>query len=168
MARSAEEPEALRLVPHPAVSLRLARELQAALSRAPLLTPTQLQSTLLPAEALARPPHAFFLGHGPGVGKTRVLVEARLRLRGLPAGPFSGIVLALLERAEGPETPTVASAAMLGRTALEIHADELDEVSPARDARAIAAACPGATLHLTRGVAHADLGTEIGTWSSWH
>lgn len=73
MARSAEEPEALRLVPHPAVSLRLARELQAALSRAPLLTPTQLQSTLLAAEALARPPHAFFLGHGPGVGKTRVL-----------------------------------------------------------------------------------------------
>jgi hypothetical protein len=100
--------------------------------------------------------------------RVRTPFEARLRLRGLPAGPFSGIVLALLDRAEGPETPTVASAAMLGRTALEIHADELDEVSPARDARAIAAACPGATLHLTRGVAHADLGTEIGTWSSWH
>lgn len=92
--------------------------------------------------------------------RVRTPFEARLRLRGLPAGPFSGIVLALLDRADGPETPTADSAATLRRTALEVHADELDEVSPVRDARAIAAASPGATLHLTRGVAHADLGTR--------
>ena len=65
----------------------------------------------------------------------------------------------LVDVSHRPERATSASAAMLGRTALEVHADEQDEVSPAADARAIAAACPGASLHLTRGVAHADLGT---------
>jgi pimeloyl-ACP methyl ester carboxylesterase len=90
--------------------------------------------------------------------RVRTPFETRLRLRGLPAGPFAGIVLAALERLDGPELPTSASAARLHRTELEIHADELDAVSPLRDAHAIAAARPGARVHASRGVAHADLG----------
>ena len=68
--RAAEEPEALKLVPFPPVTQRLNADLKNAL---PFLTSTQLQSVLLAVEAISRPPQAFFLGHGPGVGKTRIL-----------------------------------------------------------------------------------------------
>lgn len=71
--RVAEEPEALKLVPHPVVSCCLHSNIVRAIREKQLLTSTQLQSTLLAVAALARPPHAFFLGHGPGVGKTRIL-----------------------------------------------------------------------------------------------
>lgn len=90
--------------------------------------------------------------------RMRTPFEARLRLRGLPARPFAGAICRLLDRTDGTEQPTSAAAAALGGTALEVHADELDPVSPLAEARAIAAACPGATLHVTRGVPHADAG----------
>jgi hypothetical protein len=68
--RAAEEPEALKLVPFPPVRCRLDSHFKDSLT---LLTSTQLQSVALAVEALSRPPRAFFLGHGPGVGKTRIL-----------------------------------------------------------------------------------------------
>lgn len=84
--------------------------------------------------------------------------EARLRARGLPARPVVGAVLALVEALDGAEVPTQVSAAELGPTRLVAWADELDPVSPAADARAIAARAPHAELRVTDGVPHADLG----------
>ena len=68
--RTAEEPAALKLVPFPPLDSRLHARLEDVVTS---LTATQLQSVALALEALSRPPRAFFLGHGPGVGKTRVL-----------------------------------------------------------------------------------------------
>ena len=103
-------------------------------------------------------PVAAVVAWGP-YDRVRTPFEERLRLRGLPARPFSDAVLWMLRRLDGPERPTHESAAALRGTALEIHADELDGVSPLADARRIAEACPGATLRVSRGIAHADLGT---------
>ena len=58
---------------HPPLTYSFDAVFEKAISAANLLTPTQIQSTLLGLQALSRPPHAFFLGHGPGVGKTRIL-----------------------------------------------------------------------------------------------
>lgn len=91
--------------------------------------------------------------------RVRTPFEARLRLRGLPIRPFSDAVLWLLDRADGPERATHEAAALLGRTELRVMADAADGVSPVSDAEAIRAACPGARLEVTSGVAHADLGT---------
>ena len=84
--------------------------------------------------------------------------EARLRLRGLPARPFAVAICRVLDLADGAQRPTSAAAAALGGAALELHADELDPVSPLAEARTIAAACPGAALRITSGVPHADAG----------
>lgn len=108
-------------------------------------------------EAAGAPVHRV-VAWGP-YDRVRTPFEARLRLRGLPVRPFSGLVLRLLHRADGPETATHEAASRLRATALLVSADEEDAVSPATDARAIADACPGARLEVTRGVAHADLGT---------
>lgn len=97
--------------------------------------------------------HAF----GP-YERTRTPLEARLRARGLPARPASDVVLALAARRWGAETPASEAAAALGTTRLEAWADAFDEVSPVADARAIAARAPGATLTVTEGIAHGDLG----------
>lgn len=58
---------------HAPLTCRFHTVLEKNISAANLLTPTQIQSTLLGLQALSHPPHAFFLGHGPGVGKTRIL-----------------------------------------------------------------------------------------------
>lgn len=83
---------------------------------------------------------------------------ARLRARGLPARPVVGAVLALVDALDGAEAPTQDSAAELGPTRLVAWADALDPVSPAADARAIAARARHAELHLTDGIPHAELG----------
>jgi len=83
---------------------------------------------------------------------------ARLRARGLPARPVVGAVLALVDALDGAEAPTQDSAAELGPTRLVAWADALDPVSPAADARAIAARAPHAELHVTDGVPHTELG----------
>jgi P-loop containing NTP hydrolase pore-1/C-terminal domain on Strawberry notch homologue len=73
--RAAEEPEALRLVEHPPITCSFQGAVEEIISADNLLTPSQTQSALLALQALARPPRAFFLGHGPGVGKTRILAS---------------------------------------------------------------------------------------------
>lgn len=102
-------------------------------------------------------PVAHVVAWGP-YDRMRTPFEARLRLRGLPAGPFSGAVCLAIDRLDGRERSTAESAAALHGTSLELHADALDPVSPVGDARRIAESCAGATLHVTSGVAHADLG----------
>ncbi|MBU3684167.1 MAG: alpha/beta fold hydrolase [Phycisphaerales bacterium] len=97
--------------------------------------------------------HAF----GPYDG-TRTPLEARLRVRGLPARPASDLVLWIAVRRWGAEEPLSAAAARLGPTRLVISADEHDDVSPLRHAHAIAARAPGAVISVTEGVAHGDLG----------
>ena len=91
--------------------------------------------------------------------RVRTPFEARLRLRGLPARPFSTAILKLIDRLDGPETPTHEAAAAAGATRLTIHADDLDMVSPTADALAIAAANPAASIARSCGIPHADLGT---------
>jgi pimeloyl-ACP methyl ester carboxylesterase len=103
-------------------------------------------------------PVARVVAWGP-YDRVRTPFEARLRLRGLPVRPFSDAVLWLIDRADGPERATHESAALLRRTELRVTADATDSVSPVADAEAITAACPGARLDVSAGVAHADLGT---------
>jgi alpha-beta hydrolase superfamily lysophospholipase len=83
---------------------------------------------------------------------------ARLRARGLPPWPVVRPVLALLRALDGPEVRTQDAAARVGTARIVAWADELDRTSPADDARAIASRAPDASLRLTRGVPHADLG----------
>jgi pimeloyl-ACP methyl ester carboxylesterase len=87
-------------------------------------------------------------------------LNARLKLRSLPARPFSDAILWMCTRVNGPERPTQKTAALLGTTRLTLHADSLDEVSPLADSQAIAAALPSATLHCSTGVPHSDLGVQ--------
>lgn len=87
-------------------------------------------------------------------------LNARLKLRSLPARPFSDAILWMCTRVNGPERPTQKAAALLGTTRLTLHADSLDEVSPLADSQAIAAALPSATLHCSTGVPHSDLGVQ--------
>jgi hypothetical protein len=58
----------------------------------------------------------------------------------------------------GPEEPLSAVAARLGPTRLVISADAHDDVSPPHDAHAIAARAARATVTVTTGIAHGDLG----------
>jgi pimeloyl-ACP methyl ester carboxylesterase len=97
--------------------------------------------------------HAF----GP-YERTRTPLEARLRVRGLPARPASDLVLWMAARRWGPEEPLSAVAARLGPTRLVISADAHDDVSPPHDAHAIAARAARATVTVTTGIAHGDLG----------
>ena len=87
-------------------------------------------------------------------------LNARLKLRSLPARPFSDAILWMCTRVNGPERPTQKAAALLGTTRLTLHADSLDEVSPLADSQAIAAALPSATLHCSTGIPHSDLGVQ--------
>ena len=87
-------------------------------------------------------------------------LNARLKLRSLPARPFSDAILWMCTRINGPERTTQNAAALLGSTRLTLHADSLDAVSPLADSQAIAAALPGATLHCSTGVPHSDLGVQ--------
>ena len=87
-------------------------------------------------------------------------LNARLKLRSLPARPFSDAILWMCTRVNGPERPTQKAAALLGTTRLTLHADSLDEVSPLADSQAIAAGLPSATLHCSTGVPHSDLGVQ--------
>ena len=87
-------------------------------------------------------------------------LNARLKLRSLPARPFSDAILWMCDRVNGPERATQKAAALLGTTRLTLHADSLDEVSPLADSQAIAAALPSATLHCSTGVPHSDLGVQ--------
>ncbi len=87
-------------------------------------------------------------------------LNARLKLRSLPARPFSDATLWMCTRVNGPERPTQKAAALLGTTRLTLHADSLDEVSPLADSQAIAAALPSATLHCSTGIPHSDLGVQ--------
>lgn len=90
--------------------------------------------------------------------RTKTPLDARLRARGLPRAPFAGIVLWLVDTFDGPEEPLTTAAGRLAHTPLEVIADATDDVSPAEDARAIAAAAPHGTFTLTSGTPHADLG----------
>ena len=87
-------------------------------------------------------------------------LNARLKLRSLPARPFSDAILWMCTRVDGPERATQKAAALLGTTRLTLHADSLDEVSPLADSQAIAAALPSATLHCSTGIPHSDLGVQ--------
>ena len=87
-------------------------------------------------------------------------LNARLKLRSLPARPFSDAILWMCTRINGPERATQKAAALLGSTRLTLHADSLDAVSPLADSQAIAAALPSATLHCSTGVPHSDLGVQ--------
>jgi pimeloyl-ACP methyl ester carboxylesterase len=87
-------------------------------------------------------------------------LNARLKLRSLPARPFSDAILWMCTRLNGPERETQKAAALLGTTRLTMHADSLDVVSPLADSQAIAAAFPSATLHCSTGVPHSDLGVQ--------
>ena len=87
-------------------------------------------------------------------------LNARLKLRSLPARPFSDAILWISDRVNGPERATRDAAALLGPTRLTLHADSLDAVSPLADSEAIAAAVPGSALHRSNGVPHADLGVQ--------
>ena len=87
-------------------------------------------------------------------------LNARLKLRSLPARPFSDAILWMCTRINGPERATQNAAALLGSTRLTLHADSLDAVSPLADSQAIAAALPSATLHCSTGVPHSDLGVQ--------
>ena len=87
-------------------------------------------------------------------------LNARLKLRSLPARPFSDAILWMCTRINGPERATQKAAALLGTTRLTLHADSLDAVSPLADSQAIAAALPSATLHCSTGVPHSDLGVQ--------
>ena len=87
-------------------------------------------------------------------------LNARLKLRSLPARPFSDAILWMCTRVNGPERATQKAAALLGTTRLTLHADSLDEVSPLADSQAIAAGLPSATLHCSTGVPHSDLGVQ--------
>jgi alpha-beta hydrolase superfamily lysophospholipase len=87
-------------------------------------------------------------------------LNARLKLRSLPARPFSDAILWMCTRINGPERATQNAAALLGSTRLTLHADSLDAVSPLADSQAIAKALPNATLHCSTGVPHSDLGVQ--------
>ena len=87
-------------------------------------------------------------------------LNARLKLRSLPARPFSDAILWMCTRINGPEHATQNAAALLGSTRLTLHADSLDAVSPLADSEAIAKALPRATLHCSTGVPHSDLGVQ--------
>lgn len=87
-------------------------------------------------------------------------LNARLKLRSLPARPFSDAILWMCTRVNGPERSTQQAAALLGTTRLTLHADSLDAVSPLADSQAIANALPSATLHCSTGVKHSDLGVQ--------
>ncbi len=87
-------------------------------------------------------------------------LNARLKLRSLPARPFSDAILWMCTRVDGPERATQKAAALLGTTRLTLHADSLDAVSPLADSQAIAATFPSATLHCSTGVPHSDLGVQ--------
>ncbi len=84
-------------------------------------------------------------------------LRARIWVRGLPGGVYPACILKLVRLFHGPEVATSVSAARI-KSGLTLHADRMDEVSPVRDAQAIANAAPNATLILTEGVPHADLG----------
>jgi pimeloyl-ACP methyl ester carboxylesterase len=84
-------------------------------------------------------------------------LRARIWVRGLPGGIYPACLLKLARLFHGPEIATSASAARI-KSGLTLHADRTDEVSPLRDAQTIARAAPHATLIVTDGVPHADLG----------
>jgi P-loop containing NTP hydrolase pore-1/C-terminal domain on Strawberry notch homologue len=71
--REALEPPALALAAAPRPTLALEAALLARVRAEGLLTDLQLGSALQALQALSSPPRSFFLGHGPGVGKTRIL-----------------------------------------------------------------------------------------------
>jgi len=87
-------------------------------------------------------------------------LNARLKLRALPARPFSDAILWMCGRANGPERITRDAAATLGPTQLTLHADSLDAVSPLADSEAIHAALPSSKLHRTTGIPHSELGVQ--------
>lgn len=109
------------------------------------------------ARAAAGAPVAEVHAFGP-YDRVATPFAARLRARGLPPWPVVRPVLALLRALDGPEVRTQDAAARVGTARIVAWADELDRTSPADDARAIASRAPDASLRLTRGVPHADLG----------
>jgi len=72
------EPPAFRLVTPPQLQLTLPPELETRWRAEAALTPRQLTTVRRALQALAAPPHAFFLGDGPGTGKTRILAGVAL------------------------------------------------------------------------------------------
>ena len=71
--RGVEEPLALSLAASPEVTVKFHSELARSIGERDLLTPLQVSSSLLAIQAISSEPYSFFLGHGPGVGKTRIL-----------------------------------------------------------------------------------------------
>ena len=111
-----EEPPSLALVPHPALPEErlhdgLVRRLRADPS---LLTELQLFSAELAARALRSDPHAFFLGHGTGVGKTRILaaVAADFLLRAAEDGGAAKVLWLVPNQLTGKQV--AEEAALLG------------------------------------------------------
>jgi len=70
--QEAQEPPAFACVSAPSITFQAPPHLAAAAERG-ALTERQLSTVRLACQALLQPPHAFFLGDGPGCGKTRVL-----------------------------------------------------------------------------------------------
>jgi hypothetical protein len=79
--REALEPPALALAAAPWLARTLEPTLLARVKAQGLLTDLQLRSAVQALQALASPPHSFFLGHGPGVGKTRILAAVARHLQ---------------------------------------------------------------------------------------
>jgi len=105
LLREVHEPAALARAAFPPLVARFHPELEALVERRALLTEVQRSSALRAWQALSRPPQAFFLGHGPGVGKTRVLAAlARQQQLQEPAGAVLWLVPnAALRRQAGAE-----------------------------------------------------------------
>lgn len=103
--REVHEPAALARAAFPPLVARFHPELEALVERRALLTEVQRSSALRAWQALSRPPQAFFLGHGPGVGKTRVLAAlARQQQLQEPASAVLWLVPnAALRRQAGAE-----------------------------------------------------------------
>ena len=79
--RSPEEPASLALAAAPELTTSFHPELAALVASEALLTPQQCESALRAIQALGLDLRSFFLGHGPGVGKTRILAAVARHLQ---------------------------------------------------------------------------------------
>ena len=87
----------------------------------------------------------------------RTPIEARLRLRGFPARPWAWLSVKLL-RLLGRRDPSASAGAAALRVPLLVVSAVEDQVSPASEGRAIAAAAGAGAFHAFPGADHANPG----------
>lgn len=110
--------------------------------------------------AQSGPPVEEVVAWGP-YETTLIPLRARLRARGLPCGPFPGLVQGWIRLLDGAETLTTVSVARLNAP-LRVYAADNDFVSPPQDAQAIARAARQGMFILLHDVPHAELGACAG------